>query len=261
MSKRSVAVAEAETRLSGAVGAFGGLGDERGTKVLADLMQDCEAADARELVLKVVLATTDQHLLRLCISLGTIEKLGQWVQQHSSKPGREDKQLLHTLLSCLNKMNTLMSLAQKSQTCRIVGDLCHHTDPSISSKATAIVTLWKNQSPTNDLLKPNQTVKSRWSGNSVGNLKQCAQRKLRYGVVVLRISLSNVDGRKKTRSKLSSFSTGPTNQRLNALPSVPPKNLTSKPKSSVSTTFASETISYRRKQRLSHTPLCAVMET
>lgn len=240
MSKRSSAVAEVETQLCGLVGAFGGLGDEHGTEQLVTLMQLTHAPDARELLLKVILATTDQYLLQRCISQDANGLLCQWVREHCTRSGREDKQLLHTLLSCLHKLNPHLDLTQQTQSCSTVGLLCKHADSSISSKATAIVTLWKRTST--PLAKSVKSV----PGEPAEPLKNYTLRKLRYSLINL--SLSNVDGRKTPSSRPPSSST----DRTNLLRPVPRRDLlktwTLRLQSSASMIFASAMISSRRKR-------------
>ncbi len=128
MAKRSAAVAELETQL-------------------VELMRETANTEAREYLLKVVLATPDRPTLTRFVQLGGIELLGQWINEHRTQMTQEDRQVVHTLLSCLNKLSISPESMQRSDICKVVGSLSKHLDFSIGAKASSILAKWKKQLP------------------------------------------------------------------------------------------------------------------
>lgn len=145
MAKRSAAVAELETHLRDIVGPSGGLAETRWVGRLVELMRETANTEAREHLLKVVLATPDRPTLTRFVQLGGIELLGQWINEHRTQMTQEDRQVVHTLLSCLNKLSISPENMQRSEICKVVGSLSKHLDFSIGAKASSILAKWKKQ--------------------------------------------------------------------------------------------------------------------
>lgn len=147
MAKRSAAVAELETHLRDIVGPSGGLAETRWVGRLVELMRETANTEAREHLLKVVLATPDRPTLTRFVQLGGIELLGQWINEHRTQMTQEDRQVVHTLLSCLNKLSISPETMQRSDICKVMSSLSKHTDFSIGAKASSILAKWKKQLP------------------------------------------------------------------------------------------------------------------
>lgn len=147
MSKRSAAVAELESHLREMVGPSGALLETRWVGRLVELMGETENTEAREHLLKVILATpqSDKTTSSRFIQLGGVEILGKWINDHRKQSEQEDKQVIHSVLSCLNKLNISMDTLQRTDIGKTVNGLSKHMDSSISAKAASIVSKWKKQ--------------------------------------------------------------------------------------------------------------------
>ena len=225
MSKRSAAVAELESQLREMIGPSGGLSETRWVGRLVELMRETANTEGREYLLKVVLATPDRPTLTRFIQLGGVELLGQWINDHRKQSSQEDRQVLHTMLSCLNKLNISLETMQKTEIGKVVNGLSKHTDSSISAKAASIVAKWKKQ--------VTETAEESKSASKIPKVKETRLpvpmkprplaeepirplpmeplpmpmepyqpvRRLRYNLILKRISLSNVDGWKTIASQ------------------------------------------------------------
>jgi len=147
MSKRSAAVTELENHLREMVGPSGALLETRWVGRLVELMRETENTEAREYLLRVLLATpqADKTTPSRFIQLGGVELLGRWINEHRKENDPEDKQVLHSVLSCLNKLNISLETLQRTDIGKIVNGLNKHVDSSISAKAVSIVSKWKKQ--------------------------------------------------------------------------------------------------------------------
>jgi hypothetical protein len=143
--KRSAVVAELESQLREMIGPSGGLVETRWVGRLLELMKETENAEGRNYLLKVLLNTpqTDKATLSRFIQLSGIELLGKWIRAHKRSPSQEDEQILHSILSCLNKLAITMELLERTQIGKVVNSLCKATEPSIAAKASSIISKWK----------------------------------------------------------------------------------------------------------------------
>lgn len=152
--KRSAAVSELESQLREMIGPSGGLVETRWVGRLLELMNETENTEGRNFLLKVLLNTpqTDKATLSRFIQLNGIELLGKWIRAHKRSPTQEDEQVLHSVLSCLNKLAITMELLERTEIGKVVNSLCKATEPSIAAKASSIVSKWKKlfSTPTED---------------------------------------------------------------------------------------------------------------
>lgn len=152
--KRSAAVSELESHLREMIGPSGGLVETRWVGRLLELMKETENTEGRNYLLKVLLNTpqTDKATLSRFIQLGGIELLGGWIREHKRCPNLEDGQVLHSVLSCLNKLAITMELLERTEIGKIVNSLCKAAEPSIVAKASSIISKWKKMfsTPTED---------------------------------------------------------------------------------------------------------------
>lgn len=265
MSKRSAAVAELESHLREMIGPSGGLSETRWVGRLVELMRETANTEGREYLLKVVLATPDRPTLTRFIQLGGVELLGQWINEHRKQTGQEDRQVLHTMLSCLNKLNISRETMQRTEIGKVVNSLSKHTDSSISAKAASIVAKWKKQiaEPAEESKSARQMTKAKETRVTVVPVPAKRPvdepirflpmdppppsvelyqpvRRVRYALILKRISLSNVDGWRTSTSPLPSSSTATTNPTRAVPQNALQRSSNRRPNSLVSTTFARE---------------------
>lgn len=145
MKKRSAAITELENQLRDMVGSNGGLLETRWVGRFVELMRETANSEGKEYLLNVLFNTpqTEKAALSRFIQLSGVEILGTWINEHRSNTEQEDNQIVHSCLSCLNKLSISTDLLDKTQIGKIVNKLAKHPDPSIQAKANTIVSKWK----------------------------------------------------------------------------------------------------------------------
>lgn len=144
-SKRSAAIIELESQMRDMVSVNGGLLETRWAGRYVELMKETANSEGKEYLLKVFFNTpqSEKAIFSRFIQLNGIEILGNWINDHRSSPEQEDKQIVHSCLSCLNKLTINTELLDKTSIARIVNNLVTHPDPSIHAKANTIISKWK----------------------------------------------------------------------------------------------------------------------
>ena len=145
MTKRSAAVVELENQLREMLGPSGGLIETRWVGRLVDLMKETANTDGRAFLIKVILNTpqTEKATFTRFIQLGGVDILGNWINEHKKCQAQEDKEILNSILSSLNKLTITMDILDRTEIGKIVNNLFKITDPSIQAKAKSIVSKWK----------------------------------------------------------------------------------------------------------------------
>ena len=145
MTKRSAAIAELENQLRDMIGPNGGLLETRWVGRFVELMKETANTEAKDYLLKVLFNTpqSEKAALSRFIQLNGIEILGEWINEHRSNSDQEDSQIVHSCLSCLNKLTISTDLLDKTQIGKTVNKLSKHPDPSVQAKANTIVSKWK----------------------------------------------------------------------------------------------------------------------
>ncbi len=145
MTKRSAAITELENQLRDMIGVNGGLLETRWVGRFVELMRETANSEGKDYLLKVLFSTpqSEKAALSRFIQLNGVEILGNWINEHRTNPEQEDNQIIHSCLSCLNKLTISTELLDKTQIGKIVKKLGKHPDPSIQAKANTIVSKWK----------------------------------------------------------------------------------------------------------------------
>ncbi|OMJ81331.1 hypothetical protein SteCoe_18255 [Stentor coeruleus] len=145
MTKRSAAITELENQLRDMISPNGGLLGIRWVGRYVELMRETANSDGKDYLLKVLFNTsqTEQALLSRFIQLNGIEILNNWLNEHSISSEQNDNQIIHSCLSCLNKLTLNIELLDKTQIGKTVQKLAKHPDASIQAKANTIVSKWK----------------------------------------------------------------------------------------------------------------------
>lgn len=145
MTKRSAAITELENQLRDMIGTTGGLLETRWVGRFVELMRETANSEGKDYLLRVLFNTpqSEKAALSRFIQLNGVEILGNWISEHRSNPEQEDNQIVHSCLSCLNKLTISTEILDKTQIGKIVNKLAKHTDPSIQAKANTIVSKWK----------------------------------------------------------------------------------------------------------------------
>ena len=143
--KRSAAITELENQLQVMIGPNGGLTETRWVGKYVELMRETKNREGRDYLLKVLFNTpqTDKATLSRFIQLGGVEILGDWIHEHKDSIEQEDIQIVHSCLSCLNKISINTEILGKTQIGKTVNKLAKHFDPSIQAKSNTIVSKWK----------------------------------------------------------------------------------------------------------------------
>lgn len=145
MSSRSLAVIELETQLRDMLSPSGGLMETRWVGRLVDLMRETQNLDGRIFLIKVLQNTppSEKPTLTRFTQLGGVEILGTWITEHRNTNDTEDKQVIHSVLSSLNKLAITKEDIEKTEIGRIVNSLKKSNDQSIQAKATGVVAKWE----------------------------------------------------------------------------------------------------------------------
>jgi hypothetical protein len=145
MAKRSAAVVELENQLREMLGPSGGLIETRWVGRLVDLMKETANTDGRAFLIKILLNTpqTEKATLTRFIQLGGVDILGNWINEHKISQAQEDKEIINSILSSLNKLTITMDILEKTEIGKVVNNLSKVMDPSIQAKAKSIVSKWK----------------------------------------------------------------------------------------------------------------------
>ena len=145
MTKRSPVISDLENELQNMITQNGGLTETRYVSRLVELMREASIPEAKDFLLKVLLNTpqTDKAILSRFIQLGGIEVLGSWINLYRQNSSNEGVSIVHSCLSCLNKLAISLELLDKTQIGKAVNKLVKHADPSIQAKANTIVSKWK----------------------------------------------------------------------------------------------------------------------
>ena len=145
MTKRSLVLTELESELNDMLSPTGGIAETRWAGRFTDLMRETSSSECKDYMLKVLLNTpqNDKATLSRFIQLGGIEIIGSWISHHRQTSQAEDISIIHTCLSCLNKLSISTELLDKTQIGKAVNKLAKHSDPSIQAKANTIVSKWK----------------------------------------------------------------------------------------------------------------------
>lgn len=160
--KRSAAITELENQLQNMIGSNGGLLETRWVGKFVELMKETANTEGRDYLLKVLFNTpqTEKAALSRFIQLGGVEILGTWISEHRDSVEQEDIQIVHSCLSCLNKITISTELLDRTQIGKIVNKLAKHSDASIQAKANTIVSKWKKMvSEQEDSKKPQKPKK------------------------------------------------------------------------------------------------------
>ena len=161
MTKRSAAITELENQLRDMVGACGGLLETRWVGRFVELMRETANTEGKEYLLKVLFNTpqSEKAALSRFIQLNGVEILAGWIAQHQSSQEQDDIQIVHSCLSCLNKLTISTELLEKTKIGKVVNKLAKHSDPSIQAKANTIVSKWKKIATEQEDLKPYSKLK------------------------------------------------------------------------------------------------------
>jgi TFIIS helical bundle-like domain. len=145
MTKRSAAITELENQLRDMLSANGGLLETRWVGRFVELMKETANSDGREYLLKVFFNTpqSEKAALARFVQLNGVEILGNWINEHRGSSEQEDNQIVHSCLSCINKLTISTELLDRTHIGKIVNKLVKHPDPSIQAKANTIVSKWK----------------------------------------------------------------------------------------------------------------------
>jgi hypothetical protein len=159
--KRSAAITELENQLQAMIGPNGGLMETRWVGKFVELMKETANREGRDYLLKVLFNTpqTDKATLSRFIQLGGVEILGDWINEHKDTLEQDDIQIVHSCLSCLNKITINTELLDKTQIGKTVNKLAKHSDASIQAKANTIVSKWKKMVSEQDDPKKLQKLK------------------------------------------------------------------------------------------------------
>lgn len=161
MTKRSAAITELENQLRDMVSASGGLLETRWVGRFVELMRETANTEGREYLLRVLFNTpqSEKNALSRFIQLNGVEILSTWIAEHRSNTEQEDIQIVHSCLSCLNKLTISTELLAKTQIGKVVNKLAKHSDPSIQAKANTIVSKWKKIASEQEDPKPYSKIK------------------------------------------------------------------------------------------------------
>ena len=165
MTKRSAAITELENQLRDMLGANGGLLETRWVGRFVELMRETANTEGKDYLLKVLFNTpqTEKAPLSRFIQLKGVEILGDWINDHRKNNEKEDFQIVHSCLSCLNKLAISTEILDKTQIGKIVNKLAKHPDASIQAKANTIVSKWKKivteQEDPKRLIRPKKETK------------------------------------------------------------------------------------------------------
>jgi hypothetical protein len=159
MTKRSAEITELENQLRDMISPSGGLLETRWVGRFVELMRETANSDGKDYLLKVLFNTpqTERALLSRFIQLNGVEILGAWLNEHRTCSEQDDNQIVHSCLSCLNKLTLSSELLDKTQIGKTVHKLAKHPDASIQAKANTIVSKWKKMvTEKEDLNKPSK---------------------------------------------------------------------------------------------------------
>mgnify|MGYP000066981513 FL=1 len=136
---------ELESQLREMLGPSGGLMETRWVGRLVDLMRETQNTEGRNYLIKVLLNTpsTEKATLTRFIQLGGVELLGNWINDHKASSEQEDRQVVQSILSLLNKLTITKEILQQTKIGKTVNKLKSSSDTSIQAKATSIVSKWE----------------------------------------------------------------------------------------------------------------------
>ncbi|CAG9318734.1 PPP1R10 [Blepharisma stoltei] len=142
--KRSALVVELENKLSDMIGPNGGLQEARWIGQFVNLMAETTNVEGRDVLLQALLRTTQntKAIYGRFSSVGGIEQLGKWIKDHEKNEQSEDRGLLHTILSCLNKLPVTTEILEATMIGKAVKSICKHSEPGLQAKAVALIKKW-----------------------------------------------------------------------------------------------------------------------
>ena len=145
MTKRSAAITELENQLRDMIGTNGGLLETRWVGKFVELMGETANSEGKDFLLKILLNTpqTEKSVLSRFIQLNGLDILDNWLNEHRVNIEKEDFHIVHSCLSCLNKLSISAELLEKTQIEKTVNKLAKHPDASIQAKANTIISKWK----------------------------------------------------------------------------------------------------------------------
>jgi TFIIS helical bundle-like domain len=145
MTKRSAGISELESEIRELLNESTGILETRSIARFVELMLETSSSEARSYLLRVFFSIpqTEKQTFSRFIQQNGVEILGGWITEHRASFESDDRQIVYTSLSCLNKLTLTSDHLERTQITKIVSKLTQHPDSIIQTKANTLISRWK----------------------------------------------------------------------------------------------------------------------